>query len=181
MKKLFLFVLCASLFAGCKKGTVMESATSKTDSTKSVAPIEFADAKYSEIGKKSLDALSKGDMDAWMANYADNAKYYWNSGDSLVGKPAIDKYWRDRRANVIETITFEKDIWLPIKVNKKGNIPLDGYWLLSWYKTTAKYKGGKLMTQWIHTTYHFDANDKIDMVDQYLDKAAINAALPQKE
>jgi len=70
---------------------------------------------------------------------------------------------------------------LPIKVNKKGNIPLDGYWLLSWYKTTAKYKGGKSMTQWIHTTYHFDANDKIDMVDQYLDKAAINAALPQKK
>jgi ketosteroid isomerase-like protein len=178
MKKLFLFVLCASLFAGCKKEVVMESSASKADTAKTVAPVEFADAKYSEIGKKYLEALSKGDMDACMANYADNAKYYWNSGDSLVGKPAIDKFWRDRRANVIETITFEKDIWLPLKVNEKGNIPLDGYWLLSWYKTTAKYKGGKSMTQWIHTTFHFDANDKIDMVNQYVDKAAINAALP---
>lgn len=125
--------------------------------------------------------MSKGDVDAWMSNYADNAKYYWNSGDSLVGKPAIDKFWRDRRTNVIETIVFEKDIWLPIKVNEKGNIPRDGYWLLSWYKTTAKYKGGKSMTQWIHTTFHFDANDKIDMVHQYVDKAAINAAMPQKK
>jgi hypothetical protein len=28
--------------------------------------------------------------------------YYWNSGDSLVGKPAIDKYWRNRRANFLK-------------------------------------------------------------------------------
>jgi hypothetical protein len=41
-------------------------------------------------------------MDAWMAEFADNAVYYWNSGDSLVGKPAIDKYWRNRRANVLK-------------------------------------------------------------------------------
>jgi hypothetical protein len=40
-------------------------------------------------------------MDAWMAEFADNAVYYWNSGDSLVGKPAIDK-WRNRRANVLK-------------------------------------------------------------------------------
>lgn len=181
MKKLFLLVLCASLFVGCKKEAAMEPAATATDTSKTVAPVEFADAKYSEIGKKSLEALSKGDMDAWMSNYADNAKYYWNSGDSLVGKPAIDKYWRDRRSNVIETITFAKDIWLPLKVNEKGNIPMDGYWLLSWYQVTAKYKGGKSMTQWIHTSFHFDANDKIDMVNQYLDKAAIIAAMPQKK
>jgi hypothetical protein len=28
-------------------------------------------------------------MHGW--EFADNAVYYWNSGDSLVGKPAIDK------------------------------------------------------------------------------------------
>lgn len=181
MKKLFLIVLCTSLFVGCKKEATTEPVVKDPAATEAVAPVEFADAKYTEIGKKTLDALSKGDMDAWMSNYADNAKYYWNSGDSLIGKPAIDKYWRDRRTNTIETISFEKEIWLPIKVNEKGNIPLDGFWLLSWYKTTAKYKGGKSMTQWIHTTYHFDANDKIDMVNQYLDKSVIMAALPQKK
>jgi hypothetical protein len=42
-------------------------------------------------GVKSLDDLTKGDMDAWMANLL-TMLYYWNSGDSLVGKPAIDKY-----------------------------------------------------------------------------------------
>lgn len=181
MKKLFLVVLCASVFMGCKKETAAEPAANEPKAAESVAPVEFADAKYTEIGKKALEAMSKGDMDAWMSNYADNAKYYWNSGDSLIGKPAIDKFWRDRRTNVIETIVFEKDIWLPVKVNEKGNIPMDGYWLLSWYKTTAKYKGGKSMTQWIHTTFHFDGNDKIDMVNQYLDKSVIMAAMPQKK
>ncbi|MBF2708760.1 nuclear transport factor 2 family protein [Flavobacterium soyangense] len=181
MKKLFLFVLCASLFFGCKKEAAMKPATSTADTAKAVAPVVFADAKYSEIGKKSLVALSKGDMDAWMSNYADNAKFYWNSGDSLVGKPAIDKYWRDRRANVIETITFTKDIWLPLKVNEKGNIPLDGYWLLSWYQVTAKYKGGGSMTQWIHNTFHFNDNDKIDQVYQYIDRVPIMAAMPKKK
>jgi hypothetical protein len=66
-------------------------------------------------------------------------------------------------------------------VNEKGNIPANGYWLLSWYQVTAKYKGGGTMTQWIHTTFHFDGNDKIDIVNQYLDRAAINAAMPQKK
>ncbi|TDD98712.1 nuclear transport factor 2 family protein [Flavobacterium cellulosilyticum] len=180
MKNLFLIILCASLFIGCKKSIAMESTSTEPVAAANVAPVEFADAKYSEIGKKSLKALSKGDMDAWMADYADNAKYYWNAGDSLVGKSAIDKYWRDRRANVIETISFSKDIWLPLKVNEKENIPLDGYWLLAWYQVTAKYKGGGSMTQWIHTTFHFDANDKIDMVNQYLDRVPIMAAMSKK-
>jgi ketosteroid isomerase-like protein len=177
MRKIFLVVLCASVFVSCKKGETAEMKTEATSVDTVTKPAEFADDKYIEIGKKSLAALEKGDMDAWMANYADNAKYYWNSGDSLVGKPAIDKYWRDRRTNAIETITFENDIWLPIKVNHMENVRTKGIWLLAWYKTTAKYKGGKSMTQWIHTDFHFDGNDKIDEVNQYIDKVPINAAM----
>jgi hypothetical protein len=64
-----------------------------------VQDVEFADANRKV--KKALDDLTKGDMDAWMAEFADNAVYYWNSGDSLVGKPAIE-YWRNRRANVLK-------------------------------------------------------------------------------
>jgi hypothetical protein len=29
-------------------------------------------------------------MDAWMAEFADNAVYYWNSGDSLVSLLSIN-------------------------------------------------------------------------------------------
>jgi hypothetical protein len=41
-------------------------------------------------------------MDAWMAEFADNV--YIGTVVTAVGKPAIDKYWRNRRANVFETI-----------------------------------------------------------------------------
>lgn len=184
MKKLLLIVLCATLFVACKKeATPKALPTSETTDTTDTTPppTEFADSKYSDIGKKMLEDLSKNDMDSWTDSFAEDAKYYWNSGDSLVGKPAIEKYWRDRRGNVIETITFEKEIWLPVKVNEKGNIPMDGIWLLSWYKTTAKYKGGKSMTQWIHSTYHFNSEDKIDMVNQYLDRVPIMEAMPPKK
>lgn len=181
MKKLLLLVLCATLFVACKKEATPKALSTSDTTDAPTPPAEFADNKYSDIGKKMLAALSKNKMDDWTNSFAEDAKYYWNNGDSLVGKPAIDKYWRDRRANVIETITFEEEIWMPIKVNEKGNIPMDGIWLLSWHKTTAKYKGGATMKQWIHSTYHFNSDDKIDRVHQYLDRVPIMEAMPPKK
>jgi hypothetical protein len=140
MKKLLLFALCFSFLVGCKKDITMKETPSVTSTDTKMQPVEFADAKYTEMGKKSLEDLSKGNMDAWMANYADNAKYYWNSGDSLVGKPAIDKYWRNRRADVIETITFENQIWLPVKVNNLENVKKTGNWLLDGTKLRQNTK-----------------------------------------
>lgn len=179
MKKIFLFVLCASVFISCKKKEIaeMRAEAALTDTVTKSA--EFADSKYAEMGKKGLADLEKGDIDSWMNMYADSAVYVWNSGDSLVGKAAIASYWKNRRMNVIETITFKDAIWLPIMVNKPQSVEAKGVWLLAWYKTTAKYRKGKEMTQWIHTDYHFNSNDKVDRVVQYLDKAAINAALPK--
>ena len=139
-------------------------------------PAEFADAKYAAIGKSGLASLSSGDIDGWMARFADNAVYIWNNGDSIVGKPAITEYWKKRRTETIETITFTDEIWVPLKVNQPQSIEQPGVWLLGWYRTNAKYKTGKSMTQLMHTDYHFDANDKIDRVIQYMDRASINAA-----
>lgn len=179
MKNNIFILLFIFLFLSCKKdnSSKMELPVVIIDTTNKA--VEFAALNYAEIGKKMLRDMEKGDMDSWMNLYADNAVYVWNSGDSLVGKPAIASYWKQRRANVIETIFFKSDIWLPIKVNQPQSTESKGIWLLAWYKTTAKYRNGKEMTQWIHTDYHFDDNDKIDRVIQYIDKAAINAALPK--
>ncbi len=113
--------------------------------------------------------------------FADNAKYYWNGGDSLIGKPAIDKYWRDRRINVIDSVSFQNDIWLPIKVNTPQQKERTGVWLMGWYQVTAKYKGGSSMTQWMHILYHFDENDKIDEVNHFVDRLPIMAAMKPKK
>lgn len=180
MKKLFLVALCIPLFIGCKKEAPAESAEpAKPVAETTEQPSEFADAKYTEVGKKAIAAMTAGDMDGWTANFSENAKYYWNGGDSLVGKPAIDKYWRERRANVIESISFTNDIWLPIKVNKPQKTELPGVWLMGWYQVTAKYKKGKEMSQWMHILYHFDENDKIDQVNHFVDRVPIMAAMPK--
>lgn len=142
------------------------------------APAEFADAKYSDIVKSGMASLSKGDVAGWLSTFADNAVYAWNNGDSLAGKAAISTYWTKRRAEIIDSLTFSNQIYLPIQVNKPQSVEAPGVWVLSWYKTDAKYKTtGKKMTQWMHSDSHFDANGKIDRVILYSDRALINAAM----
>ncbi len=179
MKKNFLLAVAYLLMTACNGGNAEKQQQSSTDSSE-VKPqaAEFADAKYTDIGKKALAAMTSGDIDSWMAMYADNAKYYWNGGDSLIGKAAINEYWKKRRTEVIDSINFKYDMWLAVKVNEPQQpMQTPGVWLLSWYQVSAKYKNGKTMSQWIHNDFHFDANDKVDEVVQYIDRAPINAAL----
>jgi hypothetical protein len=44
----------------------------------------------------------------------------------------------------------------------------------------VKYKTGKKLMFWVHTDYHFDANDKIDRAIQYIDMAPIKEAIAKK-
>ena len=169
MKKVFLLALGYALLTAC-------NAQQSTTHTNAKAT-EFADAKYTAIGKGALESMHRGDMDKWLSIYADNAKYFWNGGDSLIGKAAISDYWRKRRTDVIDSISFTSDIWLPVKVNvPQQTVQTKGVWLLGWYLIKAKYKTGKWMVQWSHVDFHFDANDKVDQVVQYIDRVPINAA-----
>ena len=178
MKKSLVVLSCLALLMACKP---------KEEAAAPAAPVEppqaeIGDAKYAEIGKQGIANLSSGDIDAWMNAYAENAKYFWNGGDSLVGKTAIAAYWKDRRGNVIDKITFTNDVWTVLKINRPQKGPDQaGIWLLSWYQVSATYKNGGTMGQLIHTDMHFDANDKIDVVVQYLDRAPINAVLAKKK
>lgn len=181
MKKILFCAFACSAFVACSnQQPADEKSTTATTTATETKPqaAEFADAKYADIGKKGLSALSSGDIDAWMNDFADGAKYYWNAGDSLIGKAAIAAYWKTRRTTVIDSMSYKNDIWLPVRVNEpQQKVQSPGVWLLGWYQVQAKYKNGKRMSQWIHTDYHFDANDKIDQVIQYIDRAPINAAL----
>lgn len=136
----------------------------------------FAETKYADIGRTATEALASGDLEGWMKVYADNAVYSWNNGDSIAGKPAITAYWKKRRTEIIDSIRFSDHIFLPIRVNRPQSIEEPGVWLLSWYRVDVKYKSGNRMTQWIHTDMHFNANDQVDRVIQYLDRSVISKA-----
>jgi ketosteroid isomerase-like protein len=178
MKRFLVGMMSFLFLAACNNPKPEEAAETTPATTETKAqPAEFADAKYAEIGKSGLASMSSGDVDGWSSNWADNIVWQWNNGDSVVGKAAVVKYWKDRRANNIDSISFSDQIWLPVKVNQPQANEEAGVWLLSWYNTNAKYKTGKRMIQSIHTVQHFDANDKIDRVVQYLDRVPINAAM----
>jgi hypothetical protein len=91
----------------------------------------------------------------------------------------VAAFWKDRRVNVIDTIAFKNEIWLSIKVNEAENVG-PGNYLLGWFDSSITYATGKTVNISIHNVYHFDANDKIDFVLQYLDRAPINAAMAKK-
>jgi hypothetical protein len=188
MKRFFILAACSVLLFACSdekkdepKSATDSTMSSTTDKDKKPQPSEFADPKYAEWGKKMSAQLSSGDIDGWLSNYADNAKFRWSSGDSLSGKAEISKYWTDRRKNVIDSISFTNDIWLPLKVNiPQTAYDAPGVWLLSWYMVNVKYKNGKKLVFWAHIDHHYDANDKIDQTIQYIDMAPIKAALAKK-
>jgi hypothetical protein len=181
MKKLLGLIVCTAFLFSCNDKTKTTTTTdSKPAADQAVSPrdYEFADTKFIDIAKKHIGYLESGDIDAWMTSFADNAIYRWNNLDSLVGKVAITDYWKKRRTDVIESISFKDDIWLPVTVFKpQAPGHLTGNYALAWYMVTTKYKMGKSMTQRIHTIFHFNENDQVDRVSQYLDRAPIMAAM----
>ena len=181
MKKVFGWLICSALLFSCSDSPkTAEKTESETGSDLSAGAkdYEIGDTKFSDIAKKHLGYLERGDIDAWMTDFADSAIYRWNNFDSLTGKAAITEYWKKRRTDVIDSMSFAAEIWMPVKVNiPQAPGHLTGNYALSWYIVTAKYKTGKTMRQRIHNVFHFNANDKIDRVFQYLDRASINAAM----
>lgn len=138
--------------------------------------LEFGSLGYTEICHEQLKQLSKADMDKFMDVFANDVIYRFNNGDSIVGKAAVEQYWRDRRANVIDKIEFTNVIWLPLEVNDTTQGVRQGVWVLGWYKTFSTYRTGKSVSQFIHTMYHFNNNDKVDEVIQYFDRLPIMEA-----
>ena len=180
MRKIFIGFILSGILIACnnnKETASNEPKTTDDSTTKTTQQSEFADPKYVDMGKQRLQQFQSGDIDTWVGQFADNAVYLWSAGDSLAGKKAITDYWKDRRGKVIDSITFSNDIWLPLKVNYSQRGPdIRGIWLLSWYQVDAKYKTGKKLTFWTHTDFHFNSNDQIDRVIQYIDRAPIMAA-----
>lgn len=181
MKQILLGTVCLIAVAACKNEP--EKATETTiiaEATKAPAPVEFADQQYVDIGKKAWALFEVGDIDGWAGKLADNVIYRWSSGDSLAGKAAVIKYWKDRRMNVIDSLQFSHGIWLPLTVNQPQSVETKGTWLLNWYNVKATYRNKHTLSFWVHTDMHFNSDNLIDEVISYLDRAPINAALGKK-
>jgi hypothetical protein len=177
MRSLLILLLASVLFVSCKTRTAEGKGESASLSgAMADGSAEFADAKYTDIGRRHAIMFENGNIEGWATMFADNAVLQWSNGDSLAGKKAITDYWINRRDQVVESIDLDNDIWLPVKVNKpqqEADIP--GVWLLNWHQFTTKYRNGKTLTGWVHTDYHFNEEGKVDRMIQYMDRAPIMA------
>ena len=181
MKRTIGFLFLAIIFTACSNdqpaadnsSTTMDSVSTEVNTR----GYEFGDDKYVQTAKRVMQNLSSGNIDGYMTDYADNAIYRFSGGDSLNGKQAITDYWKKRRSEVIDSLSYSGEVWLPINVSKPMSPnQLTGNYALTWNMVHAKYKSGKSMSQRMHMVFHFDNNDKVDRVTQYLDRVPVLAA-----
>jgi hypothetical protein len=182
MRKVLLGTICLFMLAACKdEAEKTQSAVIAGESTKTTPPVEFADQRYVDMGKKAWSQFAAGDIDGWASMFSDNVKFRWSAGDSLSGKAEVVKYWKDRRANVIESIEVSNDIWLPLTVNEPQSIESKGTWLLNWHQVKATYKNKESLTFWVHIDMHYNNDSQVDEIIQYIDRAPIQAAVAKKK
>jgi len=183
MKNVVVLLACFAIATACSKREETPVEFVENTAAAATAPLnaEFADLKYVEMGKKDLAALNAGNLDGYLSSFSDNARFYMSGGDSLIGKPAIAAYWKERFKVYVKSASFVNDIWTPLKVNvsqRKQDVP--GVWLLSWYQTNVEYNNGQKLSYWVHADFHYDSSDKIDVAILYMDRAPIVAALARK-
>lgn len=181
MRKIFFLSVSAVFFTACNNQSDEPKIAAAQEAAATQQASEFADARYADVGKTMMKNFADGNYDAWGEAMAENVVYQYSAGDSMAGKKAVLDYWKDRRAKLIQSVNIANDIWLPIKVNVPQKGPdMPGVWLLNWNQVTATYKNGKSLQFWAHQGMHFDAQDKVDRIVMYMDRAPINAALAAK-
>ena len=177
MRKLFLIAAGSMILFACNDKKAEEPKTTGTTTTEKKPATEILDLSAADPVTKSLAAFAKGDLDGMTADYADNVRYTWSSGDSAIGKQAVKDFYTGRW-KLIKSISFSNDIKLPIQVNEsqQPKVAPTGKWVLYWVQTDVEYKNGKKLTFWQHSVNHFNDAGKIDFVGLYLDRHPIMEA-----
>ncbi len=177
MRKFLLgMMLFSFLFLIACTGNKTETTTAEGQDTAAATPakkpaIELLDKSMADPIRTAFDAFSKGDIDGFTANYADNARFYWSSGDSLIGKQAIKDYYTGRW-KLIDSLKISEHIFLPVQVNESQTQYADapGKYLLHWGMVNVKYKNGKKLNFWLHQVNHYNDAGKIDVTNQFMDR-----------
>ena len=177
MKKLLFGVFISLFIISCaekaeEKSSTQDATPTSTDAKK--PPTEVLDLSEADVVKAGSNALANKDIAGMVANYADDVRYFWSGGDSVIGKQAVVNYWNGRM-KIIDSINFSETILLPIRINESQSpqYATVGKWVMAWNFSHVKYKNGKTIHFWVHTDYHFNDEGKINTVVQYMDRAPI--------
>ncbi len=176
MKRILSGVLISVFMFACSNEKNEEKPATATSSDTPKNADELMVMSETDGVKNGLMAFSKGDIDGMTADYADDARQLWSSGDSLVGKKAIQDYYKGRW-QIIDSLNFSEFILVPLKVNmQQSQYAPTGKWVLAWSLAHVKYKNSKKLDFWVHSVYHYNDAGKVDFIGQYLDRHPIMEA-----
>lgn len=183
MRILLIVLLAPVLFFSCKTRTAEGKGESDANSyAMADGSAEFADMKYIETVRRNDIMFQNGNFVGWSKMFANDIIMQWSSGETIKGKQAVIDYWTGRWNTMVESITHENNIFLPVRM-KESLLPgakLPGVWLAQWTQHVTRYKNGKTVTGMIHADYHFNDDDLVDRFILYQDMAPTLAVTGEK-
>jgi hypothetical protein len=176
MKHILLFSMFISL-AACNNKPV-ENAQVKAAAT-TTAPGDFAwgNQSLADAIQQMNQDFQKGNMEAWLQRYSDDAVFLFSSGDTMTGKNAIAQYWNERRLRVIDTIEMTNEVLMPVNLRNPQGQYSSGNWLMNWYQVDVRFQNKEKLRFWVHVDHHFNNAGLIDRSIQYMDFVPIKNAL----
>jgi hypothetical protein len=177
MKKIFMAATVCMLFFACNNEKKEDSNQTTTTSGDKKPSFEALDLSEGDVIKNSFSAFGKGDIEGMTAAYDDNIRYTWSGGDSLIGKKAVQDFWKNRWSKVIDSLSFSEHIVVPIIANvKQSEFAPTGKWILHWVMTNVTYKNKAKLVFWSHSVNHINDGGKVDFIGMYYDQHTIYEA-----
>ena len=172
MKRTLIVLAAFGLFA-CTNAQKDEAKTEMKDVPTDVSGVKskvLPDAE-NQLMRDGIKAYADGNVDAFLATMSDSVKiYYPGPGDSLVGKDAIRKFFKNRQDSV-SSASMEAPVFLAVDAQDPAQNVMPGKWLMAWYRWNIKYKNGKSVNFPIQVTQHVNDAGKVDFGVWYYDVA----------
>lgn len=167
-------MFCALLFVSCAETKKEEAVTEE----KEIPMLEVASEEYSDLTLKTLDLLSKFDLETWKESLADDIVWYWPDGNSetrhsIEGKDKLIAWWKNWKETTGGQLSFANNTFLPIKVNKPSNYyKLVGTGVIAYTDLTITI-GDKSTSVRQNMVFMFNDDKKISHALLYYDRTGI--------
>ncbi len=155
MKKLFLLGLAVLLFAACQQQEKKRY---------------FSESAEIDVFNSERDAYESGDWDKWKSHFADTAKIYVNSKESVSVDTRIKQLSKGSAA--LSTYGFDKENdWTEMVIDAD-----DETWVYYWGQWNGEFTATKTKVSVpVHLAVQFDGG-KITEEHVYFDGTAMNKA-----
>jgi hypothetical protein len=172
MKKIYLLMAAAALFAGCKDENKSDLGSSDSATVKSAVPLPYT-ANYSssfEIGNPEFSAtILNGSWKDWETNKLDNMKSWvadtivaFHSDNRMIhGADSLMANWKRARAKYTSVIDTIQAVIPVYSTDKKEN------WVLVWASEINTKADGSKDTVELMETWRINKDGKADFLLQY--------------